>query len=126
MSLEGQGPTALGRAVVCDDGWVISRIWSFWLAVIEGTLQAYYFLSVGQPLWARAARPIYAPNPNTVFWNKANLSLPHDTKEFRSILYTNRQGLRVSSAREEFDEKKDPSRFRILFYGSPCSLMAGA
>lgn len=89
----------------------------FLAVVIEVALQAYYYVSVGQSLWTRSARPLYVKNEHTVFWNKPNLSIRHDTNEFRSMLYTNSQGLRVSAPGEEYAPGPDPSHHRILLMG---------
>jgi len=89
----------------------------FLLLVTEFSLQGFYFFTAGAPLWKRTAIPIYQAHPYAVFFNKPNLRLRHVTNEYKITLFTNAQGLRVSSPGETFPYQKDPATYRILLLG---------
>lgn len=87
------------------------------LLFIEVSLQAFYYLNSGAPLWKRTAIPIYRPDEYMVYSVKSNLTYHHATNEFDSYLYTNSEGFRTSRFHEEYSLDKDDSRFRILLLG---------
>lgn len=89
----------------------------FLLLLVESALQAYYWITAGQPLWERTARPTYAPDPVTVFWNKKNLSLRHKTNEFDIEIHTNADGLRVPTGGERYAPGPHPGLYRIVLMG---------
>jgi hypothetical protein len=60
---------------------------------------------------------MYAVNPYSGFWNKPNLSMSHNTSEFRTMLYTNGEGFRVSAKHEEYALAKDPAKLRMMLLG---------
>ena len=84
---------------------------------VEVALQLFYFVSAGQPLFTRVGIPIYVPNEYTKFGVRPNLTLEHDTTEFKTTIYTNSRGFRVSGSREEYTTGRDPSRYRIMILG---------
>lgn len=89
----------------------------FLVIFVEVALQAFYYFTAGGFLFARVGRPIYVPNEYSGFWNKPNLTMEHNTNEFRTMLYTNSEGFRVSDAREEYAIPKDPHKRRIMLLG---------
>jgi hypothetical protein len=101
--------------------WRRAAGWALYLAflavLVEGSLQAFYYLTAGDLLARRVGRPIYRPDPDSGVWNRANLAFPHRTNEFRTMVYTNRQGFRTSAAREEHAVPKPPGSFRVLLLG---------
>jgi hypothetical protein len=90
---------------------------AFLLLFVELALQGFYYLTAGGLLFWRVAPPIWAPDPDAVFWNKANLHVAQNTNEFRTKLYTNSRGFRVSEAHEEYAVPKPGDRVRALLLG---------
>lgn len=89
----------------------------FLFVLLEISLQGFYYATAGSFLFSRAARPIFAPNPYTGFWNRPNLDMVHNTNEFRTTLYTNSEGFRTSAAHEEYAVPKPPGKLRVLLLG---------
>lgn len=87
------------------------------LIFIELSLQAFYYLNSGAPLWKRTAIPIYRPDRYMVYSVKPNLNYHHATNEFDSYLYTNGEGFRTSRLHEEYSLDGGDPRFRILLLG---------
>ena len=69
---------------------------AFLLATVELALQAFYYVTAGGFLVARASVPIWAPNEWSGVFNRPNLAYRHRTREFDAMNYTNDQGLRVA------------------------------
>jgi len=89
----------------------------FLIAFVEIALQAFYYFTAGDFLFARVGRPLYVPDEYAGFWNKPDLSMVHNTNEFRTTWYTNREGLRVSASHEEYAPGEHPEALRILLLG---------
>jgi hypothetical protein len=89
----------------------------FLLVFLELSLQAFYYFTAGGFLFARVGRPIFAPDEFSVFKNKPNLAITHNTNEFRTAVYTNSVGFRVPSPGVEYSLEKDPSTYRIMLLG---------
>ncbi len=96
----------------------------FWLVyllaialVLESVLQAYYWISAGQPLFTRARVALWRPEPLAGFGVKPNLRLKHGTGEFTSVVHTNSRGFRVSPNHEEFAYEKPEGVYRVLLLG---------
>lgn len=98
---------------------ILSRLFYllFLAAVVECSLQAFYYVNAGDFLFARVGRPIYATDEYAGFWNKPHLSMVHNTNEFRTTIFTNSQGFRVSEQREEYPLAKPPATCRVLLLG---------
>ncbi len=90
---------------------------AFLLLCVEAALQAFYYATAGDFLFARVGRPIWAPNPHSTFWTKPNLAFEHKTNEFRTWVYTNSDGFRVAAPGEEYAIPKDPAKFRVMLLG---------
>jgi hypothetical protein len=90
---------------------------AFMAVFVEVALQAFYFATAGAPLFARVGRPMYVPNEWSVFFNKPNLEMVHNTNEFRTVNYTNSAGFRVSERREEYAQEPPPGTFRVMLLG---------
>jgi lysophospholipase L1-like esterase len=90
---------------------------AFIAALVEGSLQAFYYATAGDILFRRVGRAMYVPDPDSGFWNRPNLAMPHQTNEFRTMLYTNAQGFRTSAAHEEYAVPKPPGTYRVLLLG---------
>jgi hypothetical protein len=98
--------------------WLRRLLYLAYLAVVlEIGLQLFYFFTVGQWLPSRANVPMYAPNEYSEYFNKANLSIPHNTNEFQTMIYTNSQGLRTSAEATDYPLGKQPGKKRILLLG---------
>jgi len=89
----------------------------FLAVLVEVALQAYYYVTAGAFLFSRVSPPIFAPDEHAGYRVKPNLTLDHKTNEFRTMIYTNSQGFRVSENREEFPDEKSPDAFRVLLMG---------
>jgi hypothetical protein len=89
----------------------------FLLVVLEVALQGFYYVMVGDFLFARVALPIYVAHEHANHWNKPDLDMVHATNEFRALLRTNSQGFRVADPDVEYAHEKDPSRYRIMLLG---------
>ena len=89
----------------------------FLVVLVEGSLQAFYYVTAGDFLFRRVGRQIYTHNPYAGYWVRPNLDFEHRTNEFRTQVYTNSEGFRVSSAREEYAIPKPASTLRILLLG---------
>lgn len=89
----------------------------FLFAIVEIALQAFYYLTVGDFLFRRAALPIYQSEPYAGYGNKRNLSFEHQTSEFRSRYYTNSAGFRVPQMSTEYPLAKPENTYRILLLG---------
>jgi lysophospholipase L1-like esterase len=90
---------------------------AFLAVIVEGSLQAFYYATAGDLLFRRVGRAIYVPDPDSGYWNRPNLAMPHQTNEFRTMLYTNGQGFRTSVAHEEYAVPKPPGTYRVLLLG---------
>ncbi len=89
----------------------------FLLILVELSLQVVYVATVGQFLFARTGRPMYAPNQYSIYWNKPHVDMPHRTNEFQTMVYTNGQGLRVGKDGPDYPLGKQPDVERILLLG---------
>lgn len=89
----------------------------FLALLVEAALQTYYYVTAGAFLFSRVAKPLFAPDEHAVYRVRPNLSLEHNTSEFRTMVYTNSQGFRVSEKREEYTVEKGPDTYRILLMG---------
>ncbi len=87
------------------------------LLLVEVALQVVYYASVGAPLFARTALPLYVAHEDAGFWNRPGLDLRHETSEFSARVITNAQGLRVPSPDIEYATTPDPSTYRVLLLG---------
>lgn len=83
----------------------------------EIALQGYYRFTAGAFLFGRMAQPLWAPNPHSVFFNRANLDFDHRTNEFNAHYYTNSRGLRVPRPDLEHQLGRSADRYRILLLG---------
>jgi hypothetical protein len=98
--------------------WLKRLLYFAYLAVVlEIGLQLFYFFTVGQWLPSRANVAMYAPNKYSEYFNKANLSIPHNSPEFQTMIYTNSQGLRTSAEAADYPPGKQPGKKRILLLG---------
>lgn len=89
----------------------------FLVACVEVAMQAFYYVTVGQSLLSRAARPIWVPNEHSGYGVRPGLAIDHNTREFRTRIYTNSRGFRVSAAREEYAPEKAPETLRVMLLG---------
>ena len=89
----------------------------FLFVVVEIALQAFYYVTVGDFLFRRAALPIYQHEPHAGYGNKPNLSFEHQTSEFRANYYTNSTGFRVPRPGVEYPVAKPKNTYRILLLG---------
>ncbi len=89
----------------------------FLFVVVEIALQAFYYVTVGDFLFRRAALPIYQHEPHAGYGNKPNLSFEHQTSEFRANYYTNSAGFRVPRPGVEYPIAKPKNTYRILLLG---------
>jgi len=89
----------------------------FLFVVVEIALQSFYFVTVGDFLFRRAALPIYQHEPHAGYGNKQNLSFEHQTSEFRARYFTNSAGFRVPRQSVEYLVAKPKSTYRILLLG---------
>jgi hypothetical protein len=90
---------------------------AFLILVVEIALQGWYYLSSGGFLFSRVAVPIYRTDPYSHWSVQPNLDYHHATTEFSIDVFTNSEGFRTSSAREEYSRSDDPDRFRIMLLG---------
>jgi hypothetical protein len=98
--------------------WLKRLLYLAYLAVVlEVGLQLFYFFTVGQWLPSRVNVPMYAPNEHSEYFNKANLSIAHNSNEFQTMIYTNGQGLRTSAEAADYPLGKQPGKKRILLLG---------
>ncbi|MEX2140398.1 MAG: hypothetical protein WD894_14130 [Pirellulales bacterium] len=98
--------------------WLKRLLYLAYLAIVlEIGLQSFYFFTVGQWLPSRVNVPMYAPNEHSEYFNKANLSIPHNSNEFQTMIYTNGQGLRTSAEAADYPLGKQPGKKRILLLG---------
>lgn len=89
----------------------------FLVLFCELSLQGFYRATTGEFLWKRAAIPTYAPDPDSGWRAKPDMSYRHSTNEFSVDLHTNNEGFRVSSEHEEYPIEKDPAKYRIMLLG---------
>jgi lysophospholipase L1-like esterase len=89
----------------------------FLVLCAEVALQGYYRLTAGAFLFERTAKPLWAPNPHSGFWNRPKLDVDHHTNEFSARYYTNGQGLRVPQPGQEYELGRSNDRYRILLLG---------
>lgn len=87
------------------------------LISIELLLQAFYLVSVGQPLFRRQVVPIFEADPARCYRLIPNLAYHHRTNEFDAWIYTNAQGFRTGPERRPVRYEKEPGVYRILFLG---------
>jgi len=87
------------------------------LLFVELTLQAFYYFTAGSFLFARAALPMWAPNPWSGVFNRPHLALTQRTSEFAATYYTDGAGLRVASPGAEVTRDKPPSTYRVMLLG---------
>ena len=87
------------------------------VVIAELSLQAFYWVNAGQPLWRRTASAMFASDPTTGFWNKRHLDFWQQTNEYSSHVVTNADGLRVASPETEYRPGRDSSRYRVLLLG---------
>lgn len=90
---------------------------AFALLFVEVALQAFYYATAGQFLFSRVGRPIWAPEPHAGFGVKPNLAIEHNTNEFRTQVFTNSRGFRVSERREEYAYETSPGTTRVMLLG---------
>jgi len=84
---------------------------------VEIALQAFYYVTAGAFLFQRVSPAIYAPNPHSGVFNRANLELVQDTHEFSATYHTNSQGLRVAAPGREYTLQKPNGSYRIMLLG---------
>lgn len=83
----------------------------------EVGLQAFYYFTAGDFLFARVGLPIYERNPVSGFFNRSNLAIEHATNEFRAWYYTDSSGLRVARRGFRWPLHKPDGVYRILMLG---------
>jgi hypothetical protein len=98
--------------------WLKRLLYLVYLAVVlEVGLQVFYLATVGQWLSSRANVPMFEPNEYSEYFNKPNLSVPQNSNEFQTMIYTNSQGLRTSDEAADYPLGKQPGKKRILLLG---------
>jgi len=98
--------------------WTSALIYVAFLALCaEVVLQGYYRLTAGAFLFTRAAQSVWAPDPHSGFFNRANLAMEHRTNEFQATYFTNSRGLRVPRPGVEYPLGRSPDRRRVLLLG---------
>jgi hypothetical protein len=95
--------------------WVLYFVCLF--LFIEISLQLFSRVTTGTYLYAREKPPLWASDPYSGWTNRPGLSYRHVTPEFTADIYTNREGFRVSSTHEEYQNKRPNKTFRILLLG---------
>ncbi len=88
------------------------------LAMVEVSLQGFYFLTTGGFLPRRVALPMFAPDPDASFWLKPDNSFTHKTQEFQASVHVNGQGFRVADPSHLHPLAKPPATFRIMLLGA--------
>jgi hypothetical protein len=89
----------------------------FLILVVEIALQGFYFFTSGGFVFSRVAVPIFTTDPHSVWAVQPNLSYHHATSEFSIDVFTNSEGFRTSSAREEYAKSHADDLFRIIVLG---------
>ena len=90
---------------------------AFLLLFVELALQAFYFATAGDFLFARVGVPVFAQNEHSGIFNRANLAFPHFTNEFQATYYTNSQGLRTSESRRDYTALPAEGTYRVMLLG---------
>jgi hypothetical protein len=111
-------PASTKASVSRGRRWLKRVLYLAYLAVmLEIGMQLFYLATVGQWLVSRVNVPMYAVNEHSEYFNKANLSVQHNTNEFQTMIYTNGQGLRTSAEAADYPLGKQAGKKRILLLG---------
>jgi hypothetical protein len=98
--------------------WRNRLLYLLYLAVVlEIGLQLFYFATVGQWLPSRTHLAMFAANEHSGYFNKPHVEIAHNSNEFKSMIYTNGQGLRTSAEAADYALGKQPDKRRILLLG---------
>lgn len=98
--------------------WTSALAYLAFLALCaEIVLQGYYRLTAGAFLFTRTAQAVWAPDPHSGFFNRANLAMEHRTNEYQATYFTNGRGLRVPKPGVEYELGRSPDRRRVLLLG---------
>lgn len=84
---------------------------------LELSLQIYYRATSGEYLIRRMVIPMFSADEHRYYKNQPNLSYRHRTNEYDVTYYTNRQGFRTDSLRQQISLKKSATTYRVLFLG---------
>jgi hypothetical protein len=87
------------------------------IALVEGTLQAYYRITNGDYLAKRVDLPIFSADPHRVYRVQSNLDYEHYTNEFSVTYKTDNFGFRAASPGKKTSIKKPGGTYRIMFLG---------
>lgn len=84
---------------------------------LELSLQIFYRATSGEFLFRRMTIPIYSADEHRYYKNQPNLSYRHRTNEYDVTYYTNSQGFRTDSSRQQISFSKSATTYRVLFLG---------
>jgi hypothetical protein len=90
---------------------------AFLLVCVEVSLQIFYHVTAGAPLFARTAVRVYAPDPWSGTANMPNLAFDDRTSEYRASYYTNSQGFRVARGGGDYPRTPEPDTRRVMLLG---------
>jgi hypothetical protein len=98
--------------------WRNRLLYLLYLAVVlEIGLQLFYFATVGQWLPGRTHLAMFEPNEYSGYFNQPHVNVVHNSNEFKSMIYTNGQGLRTSVEAADYPLGKQPGKKRVLLLG---------
>ena len=87
------------------------------IALVEGTLQAYYRITNGDYLAKRVDLPIFAADQHRIYRVQSNLDYQHDTNEFSVSYNTDNFGFRAADPNKETRIEKPDGTYRVMFLG---------